>query len=603
MSLLSVEGLTVELEGSGEPVIEDVTFSLAEGEVVGLVGETGSGKTTTGVALMAYVRRGARITSGRVTVDGQTIVPRGRESLQRVRGKLLAYIPQDPSAALNPAMRIRTQIEETLVTHNVGKTAAERSERIELLMAEVKLPAESDFLARFPHQLSGGQHQRVCIAIAMVCEPRVLILDEPTTGLDVTTQAHVLSTLAELVSRHRTAAVYVTHDLAVVANVAHRVMVMYAGRIVEAADRRRLFEDPAHPYTGGLIGAIPDIRIRRPLDVIPGSAPGPTARPDGCSFAPRCRYAIDKCRADVPPALEVDPGHHARCIRTTEFRQRSRETERAAGRSNRDGSDVILAGTGLSVDYGHRRVVHSVSFEVRRGECLALVGESGSGKTSLARAVVGLTPPSEGRVVYDGVELPRRTREYPDRARRELQYVFQSPYRSLNPRRPIRAILATPVTHFFRVRGREVDERIVAALERVSLTARVMDMLPDQLSGGERQRVAIARALVCEPRVLLCDEITSALDVSVQASIVRLLGDLQQSQQLSLVFVTHNMGLVRSIADRVMVLEKGRLVEASDVDSLLDAPQEAYTRALVADTPTITAGPATGSMADTGPIA
>ena len=550
------------------------------------------------MALLGYVRRGAHIAAGRVIVDGQTIVPAGREGLQRVRGKLVAYIPQDPSAALNPAMRIRTQIEETLVTHNVCSTRAERSQRIERLMAEVKLPADANFLARFPHQLSGGQQQRVCIAIAMACEPRVLILDEPTTGLDVTTQAHVLSTLAELVSRHRTAAVYVTHDLAVVANVAHRVMVMYAGRIVEATESGRLFDDPAHPYTGGLIGAIPDIRMRRQLESIPGTAPDPTARPVGCAFAPRCKYAIDECTSAMPPAIEVDPGHHARCIRTTEFRQRSRETDRVAARSAQGGSEVVLAGTNLSVDYGHHRVVRSVSFELRRGECLALVGESGSGKTTLARAVVGLTPATEGSVLFDGVELPRRTREYPDRARREIQYIFQSPYRSLNPRRTIRAILAAPLEHFFRARGREADARMVAALERVSLTARVMNMLPDQLSGGERQRVAIARALVCEPRILLCDEITSALDVSVQASIVRLLGELQQTQELSLLFVTHNMGLVRSIADRVMVLEKGSLVEASEVDSLLDAPQEAYTKALVADTPTIMAARSTtGQMA------
>jgi peptide/nickel transport system ATP-binding protein len=592
MSLLSVEGLTVELERTGDRIIEDVNFTVEEGEVVGLVGETGSGKTTTGVALLGYVRRGGRITAGTVTVDGQTIVPVPKGGLRDVRGKLIAYIPQDPSAALNPALRIRTLLEETLSTHGIGSGRQERALRIERLMAEVKLPSDEEFLKRFPHQLSGGQQQRVCIAIAMACEPRVLILDEPTTGLDVTTQAHVLVTMTELVARHRTAAVYVTHDLAVVANVAHRVMVMYAGRVVEEADRQQLFNDPGHPYTAGLIRAIPDIEARRMLEVIPGRAPDPTQRPEGCSFAPRCKYAIDDCRAAAPASVKLGPRHWARCIRTSEFRSRSREVEQLHVRSDRGERDVILSGHGISAQFGEHKVLHSVSFELARGECLAVVGESGSGKTTLSRAIVGLAPTTEGYAEYEGERLPRQTREYPDRARREIQYIFQSPYTSLNPRRTIRAILATPLTHFTGAKGRDAEAAIIAALERVSLSSRVMDLVPDQLSGGERQRVAIARALVCGPRVLLCDEITSALDVSVQASIVRLLADLQASEHLSLLFVTHNMGLVRSIADRVMVLEKGRLVEANDVDLLLDAPQEGYTKALVADTPTIAAAAA-----------
>jgi peptide/nickel transport system ATP-binding protein len=599
--LLEVEGLTVALERTGDRIIEDVHFSVEEGEVVGLVGETGSGKTTTGVALLGYVRRGGVITAGTVTVDGQTIVPVPKGGLRDLRGKLVAYIPQDPSAALNPALRLHTLLEETLQTHGIGASKPERQERIERLMGEVKLPSDDDFLSRFPHQLSGGQQQRVCIAIAMACEPRVLILDEPTTGLDVTTQAHVLVTLTELVQKHRTAAVYVTHDLAVVANIAHRVMVMYAGKVVEEADRHMLFGDPGHPYTAGLIRAIPDIQGRRLLELIPGRAPDPTNRPDGCSFAPRCAFAVDECRAAQPPVVELGPRHYARCVRTSDFRRRSTDADQPHARSDRGERDIILSGHGISAQFGDNQVLYSVSFELARGECLAVVGESGSGKTTLSRAIVGLAPTTDGHVEYEREQLPRQTRDYPDRARREIQYIFQSPYTSLNPRRTIRAILATPLVHFTGAKGRDAEQRIIAALERVSLSSRVMDLVPDQLSGGERQRVAIARALVCEPKVLLCDEITSALDVSVQASIVRLLADLQKNEHLSLLFVTHNMGLVRSIADRVMVLEKGRLVEANEVDTLLDAPQEDYTKALVADTPTIAAaetGAATPTLAE-----
>jgi len=587
-ALLTVQDLRVDLESSGHPIIEEVTFSVAEGEIVGLVGESGSGKTTTGVALLGYVRRGARLAGGTVTVAGETVVPAPAQRLRDIRGELIAYIPQDPSAALNPALRIRTLIEETLDAHGVADSPGQRSARMERLMDEVNLPADRDFLARFPHQLSGGQQQRVCIAMAMACEPRVLVLDEPTTGLDVTTQAHVLSTLTDLVSMHQTAAVYVTHDLAVVANVAQRVLVMYAGKIVESGGRRQLFANPAHPYTAGLIGAVPDVEARRKLELMPGLAPAVAAKPPGCSFAPRCTFAVDACREGEPPPVEASPGQLVRCIRAAELRQQPRRQRDAPPRLG-PSAGTILSGHDLSVAYGDRQVLHSVSFELGRGECLALVGESGSGKTTLTRSVVGLAPARQGYVAYEGERLPSHMRAFPDRARREIQYIFQSPYTSLNPRRTIRAILGTPVAHFFSAKGRDAEQRIVSALERVSLTPRVLSMVPEHLSGGERQRVAIARALVCEPRVLLCDEITSALDVSVQASIVELLADLQRESQLSLLFVTHNMALVRSIADRVVVLEHGRVVETNDVDALLDRPQQPYTRTLVADAPTLAA--------------
>ena len=584
MSRVEVEGLRVELARSGTPLVDDVSFSIAGGEILGLVGESGSGKTTIGSALLGFARRGARIAGGRVRIDGTDLLALAPRELARRRGRLVAYIPQDPTAALNPALRVRRQLDETLAVHapRLGRSA--RAERIAAGLEEVGLPADAAFLARYPHQLSGGQQQRVTIAMAFLLRPQVVVLDEPTTGLDVTTQQRVLRTVRALCSVHDVAALYVTHDLSVIAGLGHRVLVAYAGRIVEEGPCEALFARPAHPYTRRLVAALPDIAEARRLTAIPGRAPAPGAWPPGCPYAPRCEHAIERC-ASPPPLVATAPGHAARCVRLHELPDP--EPPPLLVVPEPDTAAPILRVSGLEAAYAGRRVLHGVDLELRPHECLALVGESGSGKTTLARSIIGLVGHWQGRIEYAGAPLPASVRERPAAVRRELQFIFQSPYNSLNPRRTIGDSIALGIQQFFGARGRGARQRVADALDAVSLPPAYAGRFPDQLSGGERQRASIARALACEPRVLICDEITSALDVSVQAAIIELLAQLRRERGLALLFVTHDLALVRTIADRVMVLHEGRVVDAGTTAGVLDGSEQAYTRRLLADTPSL----------------
>jgi len=593
-AVVEVESLRVEVIGQGVDIVDDVSFQVAEGEVLGLVGESGSGKTTVGLALLGHTRRGVRVTGGSIAIDGRDILRLSRSELQSMRGRLVSYVPQDPPASLNPALRIETQLEETLAAHGHGAGAEERRARIREMLGEVLLPDERGFLRRYPHQLSGGQQQRVALAMAFACRPRVIVLDEPTTGLDVTTQAHVLETVRELCRAHGVAALYITHDLAVVSALATRVAVMYAGRLVEAGPKRQLFHAAAHPYTRKLVHAIPDIAGRYELEGIPGRAPSPGQRPDGCFFAPRCEFAVDECRQSFPPVTRVSAGHEVRCFRSDDVLAesvRERMGAKAAQRAVR-GEQTLLSVRRVTALYGDVPVVHEVSLDVWPRECLALVGESGSGKTTLSRCIGGLHRHFTGDVLLRGTPLPRGARERTRETRKEIQYIFQSPYSSLNPRKTIGQIVAQPLRLFFELSRREMQARVDAALERVALSPALADRYPDQLSGGERQRVAIARALAAEPSLLVCDEITSALDVSVQAAIVELLGELQREMGLGLLFVTHNLALIRSIAEEVAVMSEGRIVEFGAVAEVLEAPKADYTRKLLADTPTLDVVPA-----------
>jgi peptide/nickel transport system ATP-binding protein len=587
VSAVEVEGLRVELV-SGEEIVDGISFSVDEGEVVGLVGESGSGKTTVALALLGHARPGTRVVAGSVRIDGRDTLALKPAEVRAMRGKLVSYVPQDPSAALNPTLRVGRQLEEVVEVHQNGGDRA-LPDRVRAVLDEVRLPSGREFLRRYPHELSGGQQQRVCLAMAFVLRPRAIVLDEPTTGLDVTTQAHVLATVQDLCERHRVAALYVSHDLAAVGALSGRVLVMYAGRLVEAGPTRLLFIRPRHPYTSKLVGAIPDIEARRTLESIPGHVPRPGSRPYGCVFAPRCEHAIRACSEDEPAPVEFEARHWARCIRADELGGLAIERTHAEPAAV-DAAPPLLEIAAIDAFHGSRQVLHGVSLELAARECLALVGESGSGKTTLARVVVGLHGARAGEVRFAGETLPARARDREPRVRRALQYVFQSPYNALNPRQTIGSIVRVPIEHFFGLRGRDATRRAAEALERVALPARLASAYPSELSGGERQRVAIARALAAEPDVLICDEITSALDASVQAAIVRLLEELREREQLALLFVTHNLALVRTIADRVAVLRDGRLVETGSAEQVLGEPREAYTRELVADTPTLGIG-------------
>ena len=584
---IAVQGLRVALTGrDGVDVVDGLDLVLRPGEVVGLVGESGSGKTTVGTALLGYTRAGAQIDGGKVVYQDRDLLSLGWQQVRQLRGEEIAYVPQDPAAALNPSIRIGRQIVELLELRNIG-TAEWRLQGAREGLAEVGLPTDDEFLRRYSHQLSGGQVQRVALAMAFLPKPKVLVLDEPTTGLDVTTQGMVLSTMAELCRSHGVAALYITHDLAVVSNIADRVAVMYAGQLIELGARDELFRQPAHPYTRALLDSIPHLSHARALAGIPGRTPAPGARPDGCRFHDRCRYSEPECAAETPALREFSPGHEVRCIRAEEIGpwdiSRGEVADAPADRAR----EVILAVRDLDVFYGRTQVVHGVSFDIAKSEVVALVGESGSGKTTVSRCIGGLHKEWTGGIVFDGKPLARGARARSAADRKRIQYIFQNPYLSLNPRLTVEQIVKRPMELFGLASGRQGTEKVVELLEQVALGPAMLHYRAERLSGGERQRVAIARALAAEPDLLVCDEITSALDVSVQGSLVSLLEELRTSRGISMLFVTHNLALVRSIAARVQILNAGRVVEYGPVAGVMDSPQQEYTRQLLANSPRI----------------
>lgn len=576
---LTVEDLSIIGVPSMAAIIDQLSVSVLPGEILGVVGESGSGKTTLGLALLNYCKDGTRVDGGTVRVAEKDLASLGWRAVRELRGRTVAYIPQSPASALNPALRIGTQLRECLSGRQ--ETILERVREV---LREVALPDDDAFLARYPHQLSGGQQQRIAIAMAFTARPALIVMDEPTTGLDVTTQEHVLRTVRDMCKTYDCAAIYISHDMAVVAELADRIAVMYSGRIVEIGDTSEVLANSRHPYTTRLLLAVPDLDAKRPMVGIPGNAPSPLARPQGCAFAPRCPIAVAECNAAVPPILEVGPRHTVRCIRPEVPLPNVTTGTLVVSSIRQEGARPVLELSGLRAGYGRHTVLEDIDLSVYSGDCVALLGESGSGKSTLSRCIAGLHHEFSGGLFLDGETLApssfARTREQ----RRRVQYIFQNPYESLNPRRTVGELILQPVTA---VRGRVPNSvRIVAeALERASLRPDHALRYPDQLSGGERQRVAIARALATEPEVLICDEITSALDVSVQSSLVDLLRSLQTEMGLTLLFITHNIALVRNIAQQVAVLEKGRIVEFGEVGSVFANPQHEYTRSLIRSTP------------------
>jgi peptide/nickel transport system ATP-binding protein len=583
--VIRVENLCLGL-ASGEPVVQDVSFAVSPGEILGLVGESGSGKTTTALALLGYTRSGVVLRGGSVEVGGEPIMGAGARGVRGLRGRVVSYVPQDPGGALNPSLRVGDAIMDVLRAH---RSDVASQESVHTALERVELGTDQRFGRRYPHQLSGGQQQRVTIAMACVCGPPVAVLDEPTTGLDVLTQDRILTELSRLRSEEGMAMVYVSHDLAVVARMADRIAVMYAGRVVEHGPVDEVISRPRHPYTRALVEAIPDVRRPRALQGIPGVAVGVGEWPPGCAFAPRCEFAQDRCSAAVPALEEAVPGHVVRCVRWNELELAEARVDTVRAAAPAGSGAPLLEVSGLHVEYrsgrGRNVAVRDVSFAVEAGRCVALVGESGSGKTSIGRCIAGLHVPSSGRIVFDGQELAGSARARTLDQRRRIQIIFQNPFESLNPRHRVGESVSRPLRVLRRLSRGHAAREVDLLLERVRLPARVADRFPVELSGGERQRVAIARALAASPDLLVCDEVTSALDVSVQAAVLELLTELQRELHLSMLFITHNLGVVACVSDTVLVMDRGSLCESGAVADVLSTPTDDYTRRLLGAAP------------------
>ncbi|ROO85125.1 peptide/nickel transport system ATP-binding protein [Actinocorallia herbida] len=590
--LLEVRGLRVAFPGPDGPVtaVAGVGLTVGRGEVVGVVGESGSGKSVTARSIMGLLRPPGRIEEGTIILDGTDLRTLPAKAMRAVRGRRAAMVFQDPQSTLNPVRTVGDQVAEALTVHGAAKVRA-RERAVELLEL-VGIPDARRRAAAYPHEFSGGMRQRVVIAIALANDPDLLIADEPTTALDVTVQAQILRLLTRLRDDLGIAVLMITHDMGVVAEICDRVAVMYAGRVVETGPVTDVFAAPRHPYTAALLRAMPGGPGR--LAAIPGSPPDPAALPAGCAFHPRCPSAATRC-AEARPALPDGP-HEAACWFPLPAAARRAEAvttprpDAGPGRAETPGPvPPVLEVRELRVDVGRRGgllrrpapvfAVDGVSLHVAAGETLGLVGESGCGKSTFSRAVVGLGPEPSGEILLDGHEIRPGGAEL----RRAVQYVFQDPYGSLNPRRTIRQTLLEAIE----AGGGDPhdEEKAAEMLETVGLGRRHLDLRPHAFSGGQRQRVGIARALAASPRVLLCDEPVSALDVSIQAQIINLLADLRDGLGLGYLFIAHDLGVVRHLSDRVAVMYLGRIVETGPAERVYTAPLHPYTAALLSSSP------------------
>lgn len=586
--VIAAEGLSVAYAGrrGQTQVLLDVSLALEPGRILGLAGESGSGKSTLALCLMGYRQPGQQILHGLVELAGTRVTGASIGELRRLWGSRLAYLPQDTSTSLNPALTVGRHFVESLRKHEgIGRDRALRS--AEHWLERVAIPDPPAALRRFPHQFSGGQQQRIAAALALCLGPQVLILDEPTTGLDVVTQARVNELVVSLARESKVATLYVSHNLAMLTTVCDDLAIMYAGQIVESGPVSDVYFAPSHPYTAALIAAVPDIGSDAPPRGIAG-VPRLSVVEDECSFFDRCPKAAAECRTAIA-MVSVGPQHLARCVRITAPSPAQTAAPQQFSRgADPEGAQVILRAEGITCTFagpaasGRVRAVDDVSVEVLPGHTLGIAGESGSGKSTLLKVIAGLVKADAGSVTFEGVRLlpsaARRTRDQ----RRGIQMIFQNPDATLNPRHTIAQSLERPLRLFGeRISRSEARSRLARTLEDMRISSAVLDRYPRDLSGGQRQRVAIARALLAEPAVLLCDEVTSALDVSVQASILELLLELRRTRRLAMIFVTHDLGVLRAVADEVAVMQNGSVCERGPAVEVLRRPQHEYTRRLI----------------------
>ena len=586
--------VTYRVRGTDRLAVRDVSFKVGRQESFGLVGESGCGKTTMALAAIGYLARNGRVSSGSITVRGQDVASLRGEALRKLRARMVSMVYQEPGRALNPTIRIGRQVAE--VFEIAGLSRSEAAERAEQALQKVQIADPGRVLRRYPHQLSGGMLQRVVIAMALAAEPALLILDEPTTALDATVEAEILELVASLREEFHTAVLFISHNLAVIAKMCDRVGVMYAGELVEEGPAQEVFQQPRHPYTVGLLRCIPRGGQRKDhgrLDTIPGFLPAPGEVQTGCIFTKRCALAEERCRVESPPMYQVSTDRRARC----HFHERAPDLPRATPEDVRMSPPDLSAAPmislrGVSKTFaGRGEQVHAlvdVDLDLHHGETVGLVGESGSGKTTLARVLLGLTSPDQGSMLeLAGTKLSaalaRRSRDQ----LKAMQIIFQNPDSALNRRHSVRYLIGRSLTKLAGLSGKKREESLQEIVRSVRMEQRHLGLRPAQLSGGLKQRVAIARAYAGNPRVLVCDEPTSALDVSVQAAILNLLAELQQRERVTYLFISHDLGVVRYLSDRIAVLYLGRVMEFGDAETVFSAPHHPYTEALLSAVPSL----------------
>jgi len=590
---LDVQDLHVAytVRGVPRPVLRGVSFTVQAGEVYGLVGESGCGKSTTAFAALRYLPRNGAITSGRVLVDGDDITAMSTSELRRFRAHNASMVYQEPGSALNPTLRIGKQIIETFVVLGQSKAQAGASSLAALRKVQIADPAR--VMGRYPHQLSGGMLQRVVIAMALACDPKLLVLDEPTTGLDATVEAEVLDLVRTLRTETGAAILMIAHNLGVIRSMCDRVGVMYAGKIVEQGASDELFDSPKHPYTVGLLHSIPRSGMRKSehaLSTIPGTLPAIGADLPTCVFIDRCPLVTDVCR-EVPPELtDVGGGHLARCHHHDQIVALEKIPGPIAAVSSTGSEILSIVDVSKTFKQKGQKIPALVGIDLTLadGETLGLVGESGSGKSTLAKAILGIHAADDGsELSLDQHELAGTIAKRSTGDKRAMQIIFQNPDSALNASWTVRSILARSVRKLTGVGRDDADKKVSALADHLRLSQRHLDMKPRQLSGGLKQRVAIARAFAGDPRIVVCDEPTSALDVSVQAAILNLLAELQSEQRTSYVFISHDLGVVRYLADRIAVMYLGRIMEVGDTDDVFTGPHHPYTEALLSAVPSV----------------
>jgi len=611
--VLEVENLSISYETRKGDVeaVRDVSFEVKEGETIGLVGESGCGKSTIAFGIVNFLGPNGKIVDGSVRFQGNELVGRSQEELKKLRGDRIAMVFQDPMQALNPSVRLGEQVAEVLTCHSdISKDEA--WERSIGMLKRVNMPDPENVMIRYTHQISGGQQQRVVIAMAMINNPALLIMDEPTTALDVTVEATVLDLIEELKDDFRAANIFITHNLGVVARVSDQLCVMYAGQMVEKGPVREVFHNPRHPYTMGLLACVPRLgesKFESLLHPIRGRVPPPAERPrDECIFAPRCEYSTEKCREACPNLTEITSEHQARCIYALEIdsrpltSKRRRQDVQVRVEAQPDSpQDTLLSFDDLKVYYpqesnsvvsllglGEKRfikAVDDVSARVSRGRTLGVVGESGCGKSTLVKGIIGLEPVTDGVLEFLGLDITQPVSARDTKLIQEMQMVFQNPDSTLNPSFSVGKQIARPIKRFKTVPKDQVRNEVVRLLEAVRLPASYYDRLPRQLSGGEKQRIGIARALASRPDLIICDEPVSALDVSVQAAVINLLLEIQQIFGSAMIFIAHDLSVVRFFSDDIAVMYLGQIVEIGPADAIYAPPYHPYTEALLSAVP------------------